>query len=130
MNKSVVGLGGFVPDYENYTLSLLTFLCGKGSIDEKRALEIRAQLNEVFNERAAQYTKRASSSLSSAIAERIYRSVLFCCDVCLRDSGIEKSAEMLVGTDMAEWAKSLRLNVIIIVFRCAIGFTKHALNCL
>ena len=102
MNDPAVNSGGFLPDYENFTLSLLIFLCGKGSIDEKRALEIRAQLNEVFNERAAQYTKRASSSLSSAIAERIYRSVLFCCDVCLRDSGIEKAAEMLAETDMAE----------------------------
>lgn len=70
-------------DPRNYTLSLLEACREKGLLDDAQSGRIRLGLDRIFAETAAEYTRRASSTIPRTTARQLYDAVLFRCDAYL-----------------------------------------------
>ncbi|MCI5817053.1 DUF6179 domain-containing protein [Ruminococcus sp.] len=82
-------------DPRNYTLSLLGVCEQAGLLDAGQCRGIRQVLDQQFQELAAEYTKRASSTLPRTAARQLYDAVLFRCDAYLKTIPLSRSIQLL-----------------------------------
>jgi|GEM_PF-468839 len=100
-------------DIQNYTASLLRLCSVNGLIPEKRQLEIRSELDSTFSETAEQYTKAESSTIPLKIAEQLYSSVLYQCDVYLLSlKSLSKAVEALLNISVKTIISSGRILIL------------------
>ena len=85
-------------DPAHYTLSLLGLCQQHGLLSETRQAALKSALDREFQEVAAQFTKRASSTLNRQQAEQLYDSVLFRWEAALRRAGSPEAAVLLLQT--------------------------------
>ena len=83
-------------DPRNYTLSLLGVCEQAGLLDAGQCRGIRQVLDQQFQELAAEYTKRASSTLPRTAARQLYDAVLFRCDAYLKTIPLSRDRKSVV----------------------------------
>ena len=89
-------------DPRSYTLSLLGVCRENGLLDDTQCGRIRLGLDRIFAETAAEYTKRASSTIPRITARQLYDAVLFRCDAYLSRLPLLEGIHLLQQGNMEE----------------------------
>lgn len=89
-------------DPRNYTLSLLEACREKGLLDDAQCGRIQLGLGRIFAETAAEYTRRASSTIPRTTARQLYDAVLFRCDAYLSRLPLSEGIHLLQQGNMEE----------------------------